>query len=879
MKSDIVPAARAAAPRSVWKYQPLVPVAMAMALGVTADHFCTIRIPVWLGCSVAALTVWLATVLVGRTWSFSRRVWANGWPASVALLCTIAASGGAWHHVYWNVYPSDDVGWWCQRKPQPARLRAVLTEEPLVVRSGPRDPLRAMPERDRTICQVRVFAIHDRGCWRDASGNAHLVIDGKVAGPAAGQCVEILGSLSAPPHAMNPGEFDYANYLRGRRTRAVIHCDEPEAMTLDPVPAPRHAQWLQRTAAACERKLMSRLPPGRGEIAVALLLGRYELLEEGVAERYMQTGTMHILAISGQHLAVLAAFLWFALRFVPISRKLGAVLLGITVVTYAMLTGAQPPVLRAAVLVSVFVGAIVLDARSRRANPLALALIIVLAINPSHLFDRGLQLSFLAVGALSWIVEPVWKWFEREPDPLDELIAELQPWWHRVGWSIMRTLAFALVTGVVVWLSNVPLLAARFHLFSPIVVPLTIVLSPVATIALISGLGMLVVDSWFPALGTILAKTCGWSIAAMDWCVEAGSHVPCGYWYVAGPQAWWVTGFYVGLALVVLVRPAGAVRWRWAAVAVGWIACGFLAAAFRPRLGHLQCQILAVGNGSAAVLRLPSNRCVLLDAGQIAGPRVGARLIAPALWESGIRRLDAVFLSHADVDHFNGIPQLAQRFPIGAAFVPPHFARADQGAVRLVCDALRQNGVPIRVCYAPDRFWLDDGVTARILHPPAEFGGSDNEQSLVIAIEYRGQRLLVTGDVEGAGLNRLLAEERLPVDVLVSPHHGSRRANPPQLAAWCTPRVVVVSQGRPRSGATLESYRAAGIPVFTTDECGAITIDLDGSEVTLSYDQFPGTGIVPVRKVWTASSVPLLSESMWNVSTANTATSVRPSPL
>jgi competence protein ComEC len=843
--------------RSVWRYQPLVPVATALAGGVVLDRHFAMGVLAWLWLAAGCLLFWGALILV---WHRSQGC---GAVASAVLLLAVVALGGAWHHVYWNVYPVDDIGNWCDRRGRPAGLRGVLSNEPLVVQAGRRDPLRVMPERARTLCQLRVQRVKQGVSWRPASGLAQLVVEGEFKTGQAGQAVEVLGEIIAPPHAMNPGEFDYANYLRGRRIRAVIHCDEPEAVIVrDQELSTGRTRWLERLAGSCERRLMNRLPAGRSEIAVALLLGRYELLEDEVTERYLRTGTMHILAISGQHLAILAGFLWLVLRFTPIPRKWGAVILSLTVVSYAILTGARPPVLRAAVLVCVLVGAIVLDARSRRANPLALAMLIVLALNPSDLFDRGLQLSFLAVGALSWIVGPVWHWFEREPDPLEPLLDEIRPWWMRVARSFVRVVVFAFVMSGVVWLANVPLVASRFHLFSPIVVPLTVVLTPPATVALIAGLGLLVVDPWVPGAGTVMAQLCGIGIATMDWCVEVGAQLPYGSCYLPGPPDWWLSGFYIGILCVLLFRPQGATRWRWAAAAALWLTLGLAVPAFRPRLDHLQCQILSVGNGSALLMRLPSGRCVLVDCGQIAGPRVGARLIAPALWQAGIRRIDAVFVSHADVDHFNGLPQLAERFAIGAVFIPSHFARRDHESVQLVCDALGHYNVPIRVCFADDWFTFGEGVTARLLHPPAEFGGSDNEQSLVLLIQYRGQRMLVTGDLEGAGLTRLLAAQPVPVDVLMAPHHGSRRANPPHLAAWCNPKIVVVSQGRPRSGATLDSYRSAGIPVFTTNDHGAITIDFHGERIEVSYVQFPATGIWPERKVRTVSSEPSLSESM-----------------
>jgi competence protein ComEC len=361
-------------------------------------------------------------------------------------------------------------------------------------------------------------------------------------------------------------------------------------------------------------------------------------------------------------------------------------------------------------------------------------------------------------------------------------------------------------------------------LFSPIVVPLTVAMTPLATVALIAGLGLLVVDPWSPWLGDWLASLCSRGIGGMDRCVQVGAEVPVGYWFVPGPPDWWVIGFYLGVLGILLFRPEGKLRWRWGAACAVWVAFGFAVPALRPAPKYLECQILDVGNGSAAILSVPGGRTILVDAGHIAGPRVGSRQIAPALWSGGVRHIDAVFISHADVDHFNGLPQLVERFSIGEVFVPAHFALSDQPGARQLCELFVERDIPTRLCVAGQVLKLGEGTRARILHPPLELGGTDNEQSLVLLIEFNGRRILLPGDLDGVGLRRMLGDSPIPVDVLVAPHHGSRRANPPELVDWAQPKLVVVSQGRPRSGATLQTYHDANIDVLKTHERGAITV-------------------------------------------------------
>ncbi len=835
LESPVSPfgAAQGAPPSNLWRYQPLVPVGVAVVCGVLLDHLLMLSLVQWLGVAGMLLAAWCAIIVSGLAvgaWPAQRLTWAS----SVCLLCAVCAVGGAWQHLYWNVYPADDIGGWADRQPRPVRVRGILTEEPLVIPAREFDPLRTRPQGTRTIAQIAARRIELADGWRPVSGLANLMVDGGLAGLHAGDRVEILGDLSQPMPASNPGEFDFADRLRARRTRALLWCDSPSSVgPCGELPIERSVSaFIRGVAGSAERTLREHLPNEQAHIAVALLLGRYELLEEAVSERFMRTGTMHILAISGQHLAILAGFLWIVLRILPVPPKWGAVGLALVVVAYAMLTGARPPVSRAAVLVVVFVGSIVLDARPRRANSMLLALLIVLVLNPCDLFDRGLQLSFLAVTALLWRAElaaPVWAALNREPDPLDKLVAAARPRWQQWMRAAGKLCLTSLLIAGVVWAANVPLLAARFHLVTPIVVPLTVLLVPLASVALIAGLGLLLVGAWAPGCAALLAYLCGAAIAGMDWCVRLGSLAPGGYWYVPGPPEWWVVGFYLGVLGVLMFRPAGGRLLHWATGFAAWIALGFAWAAAAPQCDGLECQVLSVGHGSAAIVRLPTGRTVLFDAGQIAGPRVGSRIIAPALWGAGVTSIDAIFISHADVDHFNGLPHLIERFCVDRVIVPPHVAGLPGEPMSLVGRALADRGVAVQVAWAGDRFDLGGGVVARVLHPAAQFEGTHNEQSLVVALEYAGRRVLFTGDVEGTGLWSLLALAPIDVDVLIAPHHGSRTANPPEMIAWARPEHVIVSQGRPRSSATLSHYRDAGIPVYSTNDRGAVTVRIDAA--------------------------------------------------
>ena len=817
MNSGIRPASD-----SFWR-SPLVPAALALTAGIVLERYVGIPMPVSLLATAACLVAWFRT----------RGSPHSGLPLLYLALAG-AAFGAAYHHYRRDVFASDDIVYFADQEPAPVQLRGWLDEEPVHNRPLPDDPLRSFSRVGTTVTVLRVHELRHGDNWMTVSGRVRVVGVENWPELHCGDAVEIVGQLErvAPPG--NPGEFDFAEHLRDQGIRVILTARKtPKAVTrLERGWTTSFGGWMAVIRGRGRRVLHDTLGTEREALASALLLGEDAAMTRAEWDKYIRTGVIHVLAISGQHLVILGGFLWFVLPRMGLRQRHAAWIVALVLLAYALLTGGRPPALRAAVGICAACGGLVLRRRTLPANLLALSWLAVALVNPTDLFSAGCLLSFLSVAVLIFGTHTL---FQRDADPLAPAIDKSWPDWQRFLHRLGRRVCVSYAVTAIIWLAITPLVASRYQLLVPVGLLLGPPLIALSTVALFAGFLLLFAGLLCPPLTKLFALGADGSLTSCEWLVDGGDRLPLSHLYIGAIREWWLWAFYIGL-LAALTQQWLRRRWRWTAIAgMGWLCAGLVAGAARLPSDELRCTFLAVGHGGCTVLETPDGRTLLYDAGSLAGPEVARRQIAPYLWHRGIRRLDEVILSHADLDHFNGLPDLLDRFAIGQVTCSPTFADKTMPAVPFTLELLRQRGVPVRVVRAGDRLMAGD-VALEVLHPPAVGpDGNENARSLVIQVRHAGHSILLTGDLEGAGLRRLLDElPPRPVDVLMAPHHGSHLVNRPALARWARPHVVISCQGRPRPPReVLESYEGVGAHLLDTRQHGAVTVRSHASGVVV----------------------------------------------
>lgn len=787
---------------------PLVPFALGAAIGLAADRLSGVPLESSLG--LAAISIVLAVIFRSQ--------------ARLLLAAACAGLAAAHHHAYRHVFPADDIGWLAGSDPTIVRIRGYLDEQPVLRAPNTAEvlgPVRRIHRATSVLIATEIQA--GSGTWQAVSGRVRLVVEldlargdaGPLDGLTIGDEVECAGLLAAPQPPGNPGERDYRDRLLDQRIRCELRVakDARAVVRLHDEPAWGIRRGIAQLRGRLTRLLQQSLPESDVPLARALLLGDGSATSQDDWDAFARTGVMHVLVISGQHMAVLAAAVWMALRIFGVPRRQSAWLVLALLVGYAALTGGRPPAIRAAAMVAVLCVGVVARRPVHVANAFALAWLIVVAVQPAEAASTGSMLSFLSVFVLVWGAA---RWLERpEPSPVGMLRAMARPAWLNVlieaGWIVA---AFYAVNAILL-IVNAPLIASVQN----VVPPIGLLMGPpvifFAMLSMIFGFAVLLIGLVSPLLAAPFALITGACLSLARSIVELADSVPGGTIYVPNIPIAWLVPFYMLLVTMVLLDA----RWLKPLLAalLVWTILG-LAVCGRGTSDELRITFLAVGHGGCTVLEAPDGRVIVYDAGTMAGPDAVRRTIAPFLWHRGIRRIDELILSHADLDHFNGVPQLLRRFPVGRCTLTPSFAEKPTPEVAEALAALARHGVPRHLAMAGDEFEAGT-VRLNMLHPPRHGpAGSENERSLVMLVRHGSHTILLTGDLEKAGTTMLLAQPPIAADVLMAPHHGSPTALPAALLRWAEPKLIVACRGQ----------RSGGLPpelgVWDTWTHGAVTI-------------------------------------------------------
>ena len=669
-----------------------------------------------------------------------------------------------------------------------------------------------------------------------ARGLLRVLIDGDATEQLSwGDRIQLTGQIELSEPTQNPGEFDFARYMQRQGISAMAFARHPAAArVIQPVRVWNPKRWFNAFRQQTVLLLRDNLSARNRATAEALLLGNRGHLTPDVERDFIASGTMHLLAISGLHVGILFVFLVRIQNLLLVSRTRSLLLAGLVCILYAFLTDLQPSVLRSTCFILLYILGQTLYRDIRMGSLIGATAILLIVLDPSIAFDIGAWLSFLAVGALGWVSETAPPPEERAApadavtwqDRLRETRGQISEW---LRLNYQRMLAIAVLTA--------PIVATQFHVVSLVGMVVNILLIPLTTVTLISGYVSTSVGLLVPPAASLAVAPFDWMLSALQIGVSLSADVRTGFVMIPDLPAWFVPVYYGLLALCVMARNP-IVRWCLHCSLLIYVILVFRTICQVPVHDGLTCSVLSVGHGNAVVVQTPDNRVLLFDAGAMHRGERTADTVCRFLWNRGYRMIDAIVISHPDLDHYNAVASLMERMPVGHVLLTNEFVRTESPTVQKVLDAIFTLNVPVTILSS------GDSVPGNDLHisflkadtKPAS-GLSDNEVSVTAILEYRNRRICLPGDLEGLGQLQLLPKLP-PCDVLMSPHHGSPNSNNPALAAVVRPAYLIVSARNDRSRNHLAGIFSSASVMHTCIE-GCVTVHVSPAGA-LDVESFRG---------------------------------------
>jgi competence protein ComEC len=607
------------------------------------------------------------------------------------------------------------------------------------------------------------------------------------------------------------------------------------------------------------RSLVGRWSRRSGAVAAAIVVGDRTGLSADDERRLQEAGTYHVIAISGGNIAILTGILLTLLRALRIPRRSGAAVVIVALLFYGQVTGAAASVGRAIAAAVIYLTGRLLDHRGPPMNALAVAAVCAVASSPLSALDAGFLLSF---GATLGILALAPRFAAAAAPVTSGRVGAAS-----TGASLDKRSRVALVTAANVLLIATicaeivlaPLGALLFLRLTFAGLLLNFAAIPLMTVVQVGSLVALAADYVAPAAAASFGYLTHLAAVGL---IESARMVEIAPWLsvrVAAPAIWLMVLYYSACIGALLMRRYARL---FAAAAGGGLALMIASPPFAaheevpasPR-GMVRVVILDVGQGDASLVWLPGGRSLLIDAGGLwssqtaatsaAAPvdapsnafDIGERVVAPAVRTIGVRRLDTLVLTHGDADHIGGAATvmgwLRPRMVWEGVPVPPF------EPLRALAAAASARGMTWRNVQAGD-VEREGGVEIRVLHPPPpewERQRVRNEDSIVLDVRVGEVSVILPGDVGAEGERALLIRADPPRTVILKvPHHGSATSSTPELLAALHPAAAIVSAGRDNrfghpAPVVLARYRAAGIPIYRTDQDGAVFIDTDGKTV------------------------------------------------
>ena len=648
-----------------------------------------------------------------------------------------------------------------------------------------------------------------------------LIYDDSYSKVRIGQTIRVRGTAKRFESAKNPGNFEQALYYARENIYGYLWCEE---MVIIDGNENAYLESLHHVKSMWRKMILENMSDKNGPVLCAMLLGDRSEIETETKEIYQRSGISHILAISGLHISFIGLGIYHIFRKMKVPYLIsGIVSIGILTL-YVTMIGFSVSVLRAYIMLIFMMGADVTGRVYDLLTALAFSAVVTVAKQPLSFTDSAFYMSYGAILGIA-ILLPIW----------NKIIGEKKKWLNSLWASLVINI---LLLPILLWFYF------EVSVYSPAINMLVL---PFMTWVLSFGMFGSLIGMFSVKVGTVTLKGCDLLLSFFEWIGRNGCKLP-GARMVFGKPEWWQIVMYY----IILVLFSCRVHYRYNSnkilkertnLFIFFVVSIMLFLKFPNN--KLEITMVDVGQGDCIYMKGPKGNTYLIDGGSSDVEGVGKYRIEPFLKFMGNGKVDYVFVSHGDKDHYNGIVELIEREKLGVKIkniVFPKCFEEDEALVKLA-NLASENGINVKVIDANQKI-LEGELMISCIQPDSSMKQLEgNENSMVLSVSFGKFDMLCTGDVELEGEERMIREiSGHPYDVLKVSHHGSKNSTTEKFLDECRPRIALISVGEGNSyghphAETLERLKKYGCKILQTKDLGAITIETDGDLI----DIFPSS--------------------------------------
>ncbi|MHC4641322.1 MAG: DNA internalization-related competence protein ComEC/Rec2, partial [Planctomycetota bacterium] len=711
-----------------------------------------------------------------------------------------------------------------------ATIRGVIITEPYIQKNQDWKFARFKPADPASSFYLKTKEIKTVDGWAKISGTVRVRIDEPVLDLKAGDFLQAYCWLDRFQKATNPGQFDLTKYLA--RKNIFVAASVKSRGGIEKLEASQAGiltkikRIFRETATQALAGELSPEDTSRG-LLEALLLGYRGNIDSATYKAFRKTGLLHFISLSGMHLGILVGIVWWLCKTAGLMKPARALVCILAISIFLLIVPPRAPTLRAAIIGFVFCASFFFRRRSNSINTLSLAAIILLLIRPTNLFEAGWQLSFTSVLGIILFTERIESFMYGQ---------ETQKQKTKRFLYIIPDPRSLFAIGLSAWLGSAGILLYHFHTINPLTFLWTVVAFPFVALILTIGYLKIILSFLLPTaawlLGIIVTGLSDFLIVIVKLIANLEiSQILIGHVSPALIILYYCLVIFAGLvylrrtffkktivtvmALAIIIS-LGVIKWQ------------------RSHRNDLVINCLDVGHGQAILAQLPGKANVIFDAGSLHKSDIGRRVIAPFLDYKAINKIDAIIISHNDVDHINGIPEIVEHCQVRGVYANQAFLMAIDtekwGTAKFLSNWLSENGSGIQL--ADKNLNVGGKAKITILWPTEQICQDktlgDNDKSVVSLIEFAGRKILLCSDIEKFAQRKFLElYPDLKVDVVVTPHHSSVKSMETDFIERLEADISICSCGRTQYERLQAIKRKDHAKPFYTAKDGAITIHVN----------------------------------------------------